>query len=309
MKPFAWPALALTIAIWPTNLSVGHAQAWLNDNSSRSAGGPAIPQTPQLSENGLTQPPPPLGDMPPSVFDAPTIPAAQTAGPIWYLPWTWFPLDGWENSAELGLNGATGNTESLTVQSGARFKRKTEQNMFDLRLLQNRTHNAGLISQNNVLLYGDLERDLGQSKWNTFIKQGLEYDELRAFNLRYFINSGLGYKWIDGDGLLISTRFGAGASREFGGTDDRWKPEALFGATYEHQVNPRNKLVAKFDYFPTWEDFSDYRTITDLAWEHLLSEERNLSLKLGALHRYDSTPGGTAKPGDLNYSAMLLYKF
>ncbi len=278
------------------------SQAWLNDNSNY------VPPTPSLSENGLTQPPPPLTGLPPSVFDAPAATTPVASGPIWYMPWTWIPLDGWENSAELGLNGATGNTESLTVQSGARFKRKTEITMFDLRLLQNRTKSAGLISQNNVLLYADFERKIGQTKWNYFVKQGLEYDELKAFDLRYFLNGGLGYSWIDRDGLLFSTRFGAGASREFGGANNDWIPEGVFGATYEHQFNPRNKVIAKFDYFPAWNDFSNYRTITDLAWEYLLSEERNLSIKLGALHRYDSTPG-TAKPSDLNYSAMLLYKF
>jgi hypothetical protein len=281
--------------------ATGWSQAWLNDNSSRT------PPMPTVHEEGLMEPPPPLGDLPPSVFDAPQ--TQQVSGPVWYYPWTWLPLDGWENSAELGLNGATGNTESLTIQSGARFKRKTDINMFELRLLQNRTHNTGVISQNNVLLYADYERNLGQSKWSYFIKQGLEYDELRAFDLRYFINSGLSYKWIDADGLLLSTRFGAGASKEFGGVSDEWVPEALFGATYEHQFNKRNKLVARVDYYPAWEDFADYRTITDLAWEYLLSEERNLSLKLGALHRHDSIPTGAARPNDLNYSAMLLYKF
>lgn len=282
------------------------SQAWLTDDSARSL--EDLPSFYGENQGGLQKPPPPLGDLPPSVFDLVTN-SEEVGGLSWYKPWTWIPLDGWENSAEAGINGATGNTESLTIQTGARFKRKTETNLLDIRLLQNRTKTAGLISQNNVLLYGDFERKIGASKWNYFIKQGLEYDELKAFNARYFLNSGLGYNWIDADGLLFSTRFGAGASREFGGPNEKWTPEALFGATYDHQVNARNKLVAKFDYFPNWTDFADYRTITDLAWEYLLSEERNLSLKLGALHRYDSIPSGTAKPSDLNYSLMLLYKF
>lgn len=277
------------------------SQAWLNDQSYRS------PPMPSLPIEGLTEPPPPLGDFPPSVFDVPSQP--KISGPIWYMPWTWIPLDGWENSAELGLNGASGNTESMTLQSGARLKRRSDWTTFDVRLLQNRTQNAGAISQNNALLYVDFERKIAQSKWNYFLKQGLEYDELRNFNLRYFLNSGLGYNWVEREGLLLSSRFGAGASREFGGPNDDWTPEALFGGTYEHQLNPRNKWVAKFDYFPSWEDFGNYRTITDLAWEYLLSEERNLSLKLGTLHRHDSQPSGAARRNDLNYSALLLYKF
>ncbi len=131
---------------------------------------------------------------------------------------------------------------------------------------------------------------------------------MRAFDLRYFINSGLGYNWIDADGLLLSTKMGVGGSREFGGIDDHWTPEALLGASYEHQANARNKLVAKLDYYPALDDISNFRTITDLSWEHLLSESPSLSLKFGALHRHDSQPGESV-PNDLNYSALLLYKF
>ncbi len=40
---------------------------------------------------------------------------------------------------------------------------------------------------------------------------------------------------------------------------------------------------------------------------HLLDEEANLSLKLSAQDRYDSTPNGL-RPNDINYSILLLWK-
>ena len=48
--------------------------------------------------------------------------------------------------------------------------------------------------------------------------------------------------------------------------------------------------------------------VTDLAWEILLNDSENLSLKLAATDRYDSTPQG-AKPNDIYYSLLLLVKF
>ncbi len=77
---------------------------------------------------------------------------------------------------------------------------------------------------------------------------------------------------------------------------------------YEHQVNVRNKLIARIDYYPEWSDFNNFRLISDVAWEYLLDEDGNLSFKLSANDRYDSTPNGR-KPNDVNYSALLLYKF
>lgn len=280
------------------SLSESMAQGWLDDNSL-----PSVPP-------GLQQPPPPLSTGAPSVFDIPPQPEppAYVYQPVVYYPWTWLPLDGWQNSAELGLNGSSGNADSLAFQAGARFKRKTDSTLFDLRITHNKTEANNVQTQNNALMYADWERFLGDSKWSTFVKNGLEYDEFKAFDVRYNINSGLGYSFVRTDDLTIATRFGAGASREYGGPNNAWSPEALFGGDYEHQVTARHKLIAKIDYFPEWDNFSNFRLISDVAWEYLLDEEGNLSLKMGANDRYDSTPNGR-QANDINYNALLLYKF
>ncbi len=296
--------LALFVICFMTPLSQTYAQAWLNDQSLRE---PVVPM-PSVPSEGLFEPPPPLEQLPPSVFEKVEPQIAEAAGPVWYYPWTWIPRDGWSNSAEFGLNGSAGNTESMSLQAGTRFKRKSDFTQFDLRLNHNRTNANGIETQNNILMYSDWERFLGESPWTWFIKNGIEYDEFRAFDLRYNINSGLGYTFVRNDTLTLVGRFGAGASREFDGPDDAWVPEALFGADYEHQVNDRNKLIARFDYFPEWGNFSNFRMVTDLAWEYLLRADGNLSFKLGATDRYDSTPNGL-KPNDVNYSALVLYKF
>ncbi|HBE68092.1 MAG TPA: DUF481 domain-containing protein, partial [Planctomycetaceae bacterium] len=211
-------------------------------------------------------------------------------------------------SAELGINGSDGNAESFAFQTGTRFKRKTDFTLLDIRATHNQTRANGIQTQNNTLVFADWERNLKDSPWSTFVKNGLEWDEFKAFDLRYNINSGLSYAWYDTDDLTLKGRFGAGASREFGGPDNTWAPEALFGGDYEHQVTQRNKLIAKVDYFPEWSDFANFRLIADLAWEYLIDEDGNLSLKMGVNDRYDSTPNGR-RPNDINYNALLLYKF
>lgn len=267
------------------------------------------PPLPTVPETGLLEPPPPLEpQMPPTVFEQAPVEVPADAMPAWYYPWTWIPRDGWENSAELGINGSDGNAQSFSFQTGARFKRKTDANLFDLRMSYNRTKANGVETQNNALVFADFERFLGESRWTYFLKNGLEYDEFKAFDLRYNINSGLGYSFFRTDDLTVTGRLGAGASREFGGPSNDWVAEALFGLDYEHQLNSRHKWIAKVDYFPEWGDFANYRLISDVAWEYLIDENGDLSLKLGAVDRYDSTPNG-AKPNDINYSALLLYKF
>ncbi len=262
----------------------------------------------------LETPPPPL---PKSTIDlnqplqlGATTPQIDPPTPEmhWYQPWTWIPLDGWKNSAELGINGSDGNSQSFSFQTGARFKRKGERNLVELRMTHNRTTTAGVETQNNALLFLDHEYLFKESKWSWFDKFGLEYDEFKAFDIRVNMNTGLGYRWIDTDALRLTSRFGSGASKEIGGPDDRWVPEAVFGGDYDHQINKRNKVTIKADYYPEWGDFGNYRFVGDAGWEYLLDEKGNLSLKLGANDRYDSTPNGR-KPNDINYTFLVLYKF
>lgn len=300
--------ITLLMATWLTLLSQSVcAQGWLTDQSYRPVA--TQPPLPSIPSEGLFLPPPPLQpDTPIPVFEQVAVEERAGSGPKWYYPWTWIPLDGWENSAELGLNGSAGNSESSSFQTGTRLKRKTDFTLFDLRATYNRTSAGGTETQNNALIYTNWERFLGDSPRTLFVKNGLEFDKFKAFDYRYYLNAGLGYHFAKTDALALTGRFGAGVSREFGGPDDRWVPEALFGGDYEHQVNARNKLIAKVDYFPEWSDFANFRLVSDLAWEYLISADGNLSFKLGATDRYDSTPNGR-KPNDVNYSALILYKF
>ncbi len=299
------------VAILSVFIESASAQGWLTDQSYRPNSQSLAP-LPTVPDQGLLEPPPPLEpELPPSVFDQPRqVELADHTPPttVWAYPWTWFPTDGWSNSVELGINGSDGNAQSFSFQTGARFKRETDFTLFDFRVTHNRTNANGVETQNNALMYADFERFLGDSAWTSFVKNGLEYDEFRAFDLRYNINAGLGYGFYRTDRLTVVGRLGAGASREFGGPDDAWSPEALLGGDYEHQVTDRHKLIVKVDYFPEWSNFNNFRLVSDVAWEYLVDEEGNLSLKLGANDRYDSTPNGL-KPNDINYSALLLYKF
>lgn len=111
MKPYHPSRCSVAVAGWlcvAIAAPMLSAQDWLADQSFRpTAQQPPIPTIPS---EGLFEPPPPLErSMPPTVFEEEAAKQAVDMGPVWYYPWTWIPLDGWENSAELGLNGSAGN--------------------------------------------------------------------------------------------------------------------------------------------------------------------------------------------------------
>lgn len=213
----------------------------------------------------------------------------------------------WDGSVEVGTNGSEGNSQSLSYVAGAELKRKTSIHNFGVELKYARTSANSIETQNYGQFTTKYERLFGDSPWTLFADTYLLYDEFQAFDVRVAVNGGVGYRFLHTEATTLTGRFGSGWSREIGGPDDRDVPEAVFGLEFERQIGKRQKLKFKGDYFPDWGDFEDYRLVMDAAWELLLDEEANLSLKLAANDRYDSTPNGR-EPNDINYSLVLLWK-
>ena len=231
-----------------------------------------------------------------------------TPQPAWYDPAFWWHVEGWDNSFEIGIAGAAGNAETLDLRAGTDWKRKWERAEVAWSIVYAKSQNRSTLTKHNALFSGRSDFSFGESPWSWFVKTNVEYDEFKAFDTRWVLNSGLSYRWIKREGLTLSNRFGAGVSREFGGPDDSWVPEAVFGATYEHQWTKHQKFMLNADYYPDWGDFMSYRFVGKASWEILLDEASNLSLKLTATDRYDSTPHGR-RPNDIDYALLLLWKF
>lgn len=218
------------------------------------------------------------------------------------------PVRLWEGSFELGLNGTTGNSETLNFRFGLDAKRKTPRHALDVDLDYRKDTDRGRETAERAFLDWRLERLFQQSPWTCFVHGSVDYDEFQAFDLRVALDIGVGYQFIENDASSFSARLGSGFSKEIGGPEDRYVPEAVFGLDFEHRLNRRQKLTASSEYVPDMTRFDECRIRSRAAWEMLVDEEMNLSLKLSVIDRYDSTPCG-AKHNDLDYSVVLLWKF
>jgi putative salt-induced outer membrane protein YdiY len=224
------------------------------------------------------------------------------------VPKTEPPPKLWEGGVELGLNGNEGNSQNFNLHLGAKLKRKTEFNILSSELDYKKNSADSIDTANKAFLDSRFEHLFQESRWTWFVHNIEDYDEFKAYDLRVSLDTGFGYRLIKNDTTSLTGRFGGGTTREIGGPDDKFIPEAVFGLEGEHKLSKRQKLTASVEYRPDVTDFADYRVNMKAAWEVLLDEEMHLSMKVGILDRYDSYSDGS-KPNDLDYTVTLLWGF
>ncbi len=225
--------------------------------------------------------------------------------PVWYNPFSWIgPY--WDGSFEIGINAADGNAQAFSMRTGFEITRETERTNAEIDFTYSKATASSVETQHFALLYGDWDYRLPSPRFSWFNKFGMEYDEFKEFDVRFFLNTGLGYLFVDGDHTELRGRFGAGSSRDLGGIDEAWTAEANFGFDLAHQLTDRQQVSAIVDYYPSWIDFRNYRVISNVSWEVVLDKASNLSLKINAIDRFDSQPNG-AKPLDITYAMLLLW--
>ena len=230
----------------------------------------------------------------------------ETAG--WYQPTYWFGPEPWDTGIELGLNGSSGNQNSLSLRTGGYIKRESRFSKLDLSGYYNRTSDGSDTTQNNAQL--DVRNDWlldEHSPWTLFATSTCFYDEFQSFDAQLNADTGIGYRFWHEPARQLIGRVGGGTSREFGGPDDRWVPESMLGVEYSQKFFETQKFYGKLDYFHEWDQVGEYRTVADVGWEVELVRPSNLSLKISATDRYDSTPSG-GNPHLLNYSVLMLMK-
>lgn len=278
------------------------------------------PSSPEIRIASAPEPTPAVGELP-APADEPDDETVEFSGPwllgddvietdesTWYEPTYWFGGTPWDTGIELGLNGSTGNNESFSIRTGGYMKRESRFSKLDYSIYYNRTTTGEETTQNNAT--SDIRNDWlldDSSPWSLYTKANVFYDQFQSFDLQTNGSSGIGYQIFKDPAINLTTRAGGGASREFGGSDNEWVPEALFGFEYEQSVTDTQKFFANFEYYPEFADFGRYRLVADGGWEIELVKPSNVSLKISANDRFDSTPNG-ADPHLVNYSVLLLLK-
>jgi hypothetical protein len=102
---------------------------------------------------------------------------------------------------------------------------------------------------------------------------------------------------------------GAGASKEVGLPGADWIPELQFGGDWDRQLTESLRLYTNVDYFPSLQDFADFRVNTNTGLEFVVDAARDINFRMFALNRYDSTPPPGNQQNDIDYGMAIVVGF
>ena len=215
----------------------------------------------------------------------------------------------WSGSFASGLNGKSGNSQSLDINMTLKLDRESDISTTAILASYFFANNGIATVTDRAFFQARQERKFVNDKWSWYNQVAVEWDRFKAFDYRIALHSGLAYQFFKDDLHSLKGRFGAGTSREVGGVNDEWLPELQFGGDWERKLTDTTKVFTTVDYYPNVSDFSDYRVNTNAGVNFLIDGERNLNLRLFALNRYDSTPPPGNDKNDIDYGMALVVGF
>jgi putative salt-induced outer membrane protein YdiY len=215
----------------------------------------------------------------------------------------------WSGSLQFGLDGVEGNSQSMNLRVGFDARMKTDLHALYLNADYSRIMSNYNITTNRSYSQGRYERIIQGTDWTIFEGATGEYDQFQPYVFRITDYAGVGYWLFRTNHASLKTRFGGGFGHDFmGPRNTYYSPELIVGFDYERKISERQRLTAMLEYMPNVTDIQTYRLNTQAGWELLLDKETNLSLRFAVRNRYTSNPGA-GKPNDLDYAALLMWKF
>jgi putative salt-induced outer membrane protein YdiY len=213
----------------------------------------------------------------------------------------------WKHEVETGLNGATGNSESISIHVAYSGKYKDEDHGWKFITAYDKAKSDGEVSRNQF--YADLLKDWywNSSPWFAFTQGRYDWDEFKDWDYRLSGSAGAGYEFINDDSWYLVGRIGLGGNKTYGEVDKVFTREATLGLDAAWAISERESVDFKTTFYPSLEEQGEYRNITAFNWRMVMSEQINLAMKIGLLNEYDSLADPGTEKSDFKYNLSLVW--
>jgi len=222
------------------------------------------------------------------------------------------PESPWKGQFDFSLNGSRGNNQKQDTRLAIDMTRDDKETKDLVKVLYTNTKaevDTDVPSPDKTTdttadrVYAKARREwyLEETLWRPFGQFEVDHDKFKDFRYRLTAIVGAAYPLIAEEKQEWNGRLGAGASREIGGDDESWTPEALIGTDYTVEVFHLNTFGVSMDIFPDLEEQGEYRANTQVRWDIAAADDSPWRFNFGIDHFYDSRAERPTRSTDVNY--------
>ena len=213
----------------------------------------------------------------------------------------------WTHEIDAGLNGSTGNSDSMNLHTGYSATYKDDEHGWKFITAYDKAKSDGVESRNQF--FADLLKDWfwQDSPWFAFAQGRYDWDEFKDWDYRLSASGGAGYEFLKNDAWYVVGRFGLGGNRTYGDANEEFTPEAILGLDANWTISARESAAFKTTFYPSLEESGEYRNITTFDWKMTISDSGNLAMKIGLMNEYDSLAAPGIDKNDFKYNLSLVW--
>jgi hypothetical protein len=230
----------------------------------------------------------------------------------------------WDSSISLGMNGAAGTTNHISVRTEFTANYRDEYHRWDFQssYLYHAVGEDGENFDGNKLWESKANSKLVKewffidSMWFVHVSTTYDYDEFKSWEHRFQIEGGGGYHLIKGGTWDISARTGLTGVFEFErkgydanydlvAIEDAQNLKAVLGVDVEWNITKKQRIiVSNYTYFSL--DGDDIRNMAEVAWIDDLDFFEGLALKVDIKDVYNTNE---LTQNEFKYNVSVLWYF
>ena len=219
----------------------------------------------------------------------------------------------WDGSVSVGWTSVHGNTRSETIQASmsTSLRRDTDRTTFGADFGRGKQEDPDTGEERTTEDWwktrGKYDFFFGEKLFG-FVEGRYETDKIADLDRRVILGSGLGYQWIESDGMNFSTEAGlAHLSEKFSDGRSNDSITAQAGYHFDVKISENVDFINDLTYYPSVEEFSDYYLTSTAELRTYLTE--NMFANLKVLFDYDSTPAAGKGGTDVKYILGVGWNF
>jgi len=219
----------------------------------------------------------------------------------------------WNQSLNVSLGVQRGQKDSADYATAYHADKTEDEHKITIDLNYRRAESDGERTANRFAGKWGNTWYQSESNWDIFTTLQFDWAEFQSWDQRIVGDVGVAYELIKQqkgeESFTLSVRFGSGFRKEFQSENEDWTPEGLLGATASWSISKKQTLTADTTWYPDYEDVSNYRLVTNAAWNIEMDNIKNLQFSIGLHHEYDSVVDAGVDKTYLHLTAGIKYSF